>query len=210
MTWQHFVAMGDSLTEGWGEPYPGLEHLSWAERLARAIAPLHDGFEFTNLSFRGLTLAQVEERQLQEALTLQPDLASLNAGANDVAWNDWNGSTYHARMDRMLAALGENGATLITFTLADVWHILPYAPAGFYDRVREMNDVIRELSAKHDTVFFDFWQHPEVMPPDSWGGDAVHPNALGYLQMARALADALGQRAGIDIAGESLALPASP
>jgi lysophospholipase L1-like esterase len=73
-----------------------------------------------------------------------------------------------------------------------------------------MNDAIRELSAKYDTVFFDFWQHPEVLPPDSWGGDAVHPNALGYLRMARALAGALSKHAGIEIDGESLALPVSP
>lgn len=207
MAWQHFVAMGDSLTEGWGEPYPGLEHLSWAERLARAIAPLDDAFQFTNLAFRGLTLAQVEEMQLQKALALQPDLVSLNAGANDVVWNDWDVLSYRARMDRMLTALYEIGATLITFTLADVWRIVPHAPADFYDRVAEMNDVVRELSAKHDTAFFDFWEYPELMPPDSWGGDAMHPNALGYLRMARALAGALGKRAGIEITGESLALP---
>jgi lysophospholipase L1-like esterase len=111
-------------------------------------------------------------------------------------------------MDGMLGALRETGATLVTFTLANVWRILPQGPAGFYGRAKEMNEAIRELSRKHHTVFFDFWEHPEVMPPDSWGGDGVHPNALGYLRMAKALASALGERAGVEICGASLELPA--
>jgi lysophospholipase L1-like esterase len=208
MAWQRFVAMGDSITEGWGEGYPGVEHLSWAERVAQAIAPLHPEFQFTNLAYRGLSSTQVEQFQLEKALALKPDLVSLNAGANDIGWPGWDVATYRVRMDGMFAAFRETDATLITFTLADVWHIVPNAPAGYHAGAKEMNDTIRDLARKHDAVFFDFWERPEVMPPDSWGSDGVHPNALGYIRIARALAGALGERAGIEIAGPSLDLPA--
>lgn len=210
MGWGHFVALGDSITEGWGESYPGLEMLSWAERLARAIAPLQSGFRFTNLAYRGLTAAQVEATQFERALALQPDLVSLNAGANDVLWPDWQADDYRARMDRMLAAFADAGATLVTFTLADSWRILPDLPRAFFEPAREFNAVTRELSQQYDTVFVDFWAQPDLMTADSFGGDGIHPNALGYLRMARALAAALSERADLAITGPSLQLPAAP
>ena len=37
--WKRFVAIGDSITEGYGmDPVDGVEHLPWVERVARALA----------------------------------------------------------------------------------------------------------------------------------------------------------------------------
>jgi lysophospholipase L1-like esterase len=99
--WRRYVAIGDSLTEGLGDPVQGYPNVSWAEGPAQALKRLHRDFEFLNLGKRYLTARQVRETQLQPALDFEPDLATVLAGAttwairstprgSSASWTRWS------------------------------------------------------------------------------------------------------------------------
>ena len=79
--WRRYVALGDSFTEGVGDPDPrspgGVR--GWADRVAEELSIGHEDFAYANLAVRGLLLEQILERQVGPALALQPDLISLSA-----------------------------------------------------------------------------------------------------------------------------------
>jgi lysophospholipase L1-like esterase len=80
--WTRYVALGDSFTEGVGDPEPrtpgGLR--GWADRVAEELSIGHPGFAYANLAVRGLLMEQILNGQTGPALTLRPDLITLSAG----------------------------------------------------------------------------------------------------------------------------------
>ncbi len=82
---RRFVALGDSTTEGLEDPYPdGRTYRGWADRLAARLAAIDPDVRYANLAIRGRKLAQIRAEQLAPALAMQPDLASVIGGINDV------------------------------------------------------------------------------------------------------------------------------
>ena len=81
-----YVALGDSFTEGVGDPDPdrpnGLR--GWADRVAEVLATRTDDFGYANLAIRGRTLRPILAEQLEPALALRPDLVTIYAGGNDL------------------------------------------------------------------------------------------------------------------------------
>ncbi|HET9420652.1 MAG TPA: SGNH/GDSL hydrolase family protein, partial [Nocardioides sp.] len=86
MTFQRYVALGDSFTEGVGDPDPARPNglRGWADRVAEVLATQNAGFGYANLAIRGRKLRPILAEQLAPALDLAPDLVTIHAGANDV------------------------------------------------------------------------------------------------------------------------------
>jgi lysophospholipase L1-like esterase len=83
-SFQRYVALGDSSTEGLDDPDGRGGYRGWSQRLAERLAEVQGGLAYANLAVRGLTTAEVRARQLDAALALKPDLATLFCGTNDV------------------------------------------------------------------------------------------------------------------------------
>src|SRR5690348_1821168 len=66
------VALGDSITLGYGDPMPGGGWRGWATLLADAF-----GAELHNLATSGARVRDVAEAQLSTAVALRPDIASV-------------------------------------------------------------------------------------------------------------------------------------
>ncbi len=80
-----FVALGDSFTEGLGDPYPdGTGYRGWADRFAERLAADRPGLRYANLAVRGRLLREVADDQVPRAVAMAPDLVSLAAGGNDL------------------------------------------------------------------------------------------------------------------------------
>jgi lysophospholipase L1-like esterase len=99
--WRRYVTIGDSLTEGLGDPVECYPNMAWAEAIGQAFKQLHPDFAFLNLGKRYLTARQVRETQPQPALDFEPDLATLLAGAttwairstprgSSASWTRWS------------------------------------------------------------------------------------------------------------------------
>ena len=66
-------------------------------------------------------------QQLEKALTFNPDLVSLIAGANDVLKGRWNHDVYKNDMEFMIDTLSKAGADIIIANLPDFTVRLPFA-----------------------------------------------------------------------------------
>ncbi|TFV31711.1 SGNH/GDSL hydrolase family protein [Streptomyces sp. T1317-0309] len=147
-----FVALGDSLTEGVGDPV-GDSWRGWAALLAGGLAPAHAPAEFTNLSFSGAQTRDVLERQTPDALDLRPDVVSVVIGVNDTLRYTFDippsppGSTRSTRPSgpraRCCSRLPDPGSMLR----------LPGALARpLARRQRAVNTVVHALSERHGAV----------------------------------------------------------
>jgi lysophospholipase L1-like esterase len=68
MSFERYVAIGDSTTEGLDDPYPGgAGYRGWADRLAGRLAELQPDLRYANLVIRGRLAAQVHAEQLELA-----------------------------------------------------------------------------------------------------------------------------------------------
>ena len=207
VAWRCFVALGDSFTEGIGDRVEGVPLCSWADRLARAIRARQGPLEYHNLARHGLRTAQIREEQLARALDYRPDLASVIAGANDVLGMGWDAARFREEYEALVAGLVASGATVITATMANFAAIAEVGGGRAYrrvqDRVEVANAIIREISRERGTVFVDFWALSSTPDRELWSADNLHPNARGYLMIAREIAAALSERRGVtlEIAG---------
>ena len=64
-----FVAIGDSFTEGVGDPAPGGGFRGWADRVAGLLAVRYPGLRYANLAVRGKLLRQIVADQVPAAAT---------------------------------------------------------------------------------------------------------------------------------------------
>ena len=192
-TFHRYVALGDSFTEGVGDPDPtrpnGLR--GWADRVAEVLASQSGDFGYANLAIRGRKLGKVLDEQLEPALALAPDLVSIHAGANDVLRPRVDLDALAAAYDDAIGRLTDHGAHVVMFTIFDP------GGSGLYSALRGrmaiFNEFAREISELHDASLVDMWRmrgHDMTLMMDT---DRMHLNRYGHQQIALAVLDALSE-----------------
>ncbi|MEU8686449.1 SGNH/GDSL hydrolase family protein [Streptomyces sp. NPDC048611] len=189
-----FAALGDSLTEGLGDPAPGGGWRGWAALLAEALGERPGGVPLVNLARSGALAADVAERQLPAARALRPRFASLLVGANDTLRAAFAIERVAAALDRAHGALSADGAVVLTACLPDPGRMLglpaPLArPLG--RRMRAVNTVVHAVSARYEGVHLHLAEHPWVAERASWSVDRLHPSERGHRLLARGFHAAL-------------------
>jgi lysophospholipase L1-like esterase len=188
------VALGDSTVEGLMDPGPDDVYVGWADRFARHLAAQHAGLLYANLGVRGQTTAEVRATQLDRALAMKPDVALLVAGVNDLLRPRLDKIGLRDNLLAMYAALGESGATVLSFTMPDMSRVAPLSRA-LRPRIEYLNEVVREAAATYGTLVVDFAQEPVAGHPALWHDDRLHANSEGHRRIAAALAGAYGLQA---------------
>ncbi|MFE9451527.1 SGNH/GDSL hydrolase family protein [Streptomyces sp. NPDC006739] len=182
-----FVALGDSLTEGVGDP-AGDGRRGWAALLAGGLAEdAGRTVEFTNLAVSGAQTRDVLERQAPAGLRLRPDLASVVIGVNDTLRRTFDIHTVAARLDQVYAAFTGQGATLLTACLPDPGAMLglPGALAGpLARRQRAVNAVVHALSERYGALHLHASQGAWLTDRALWSADRLHPCERGHRQFA--------------------------
>ena len=162
------VALGDSLTEGLGDPTPdpvpdrcpGTEAgrspwRGWAALLATGLQPNREGVDLRNLAVSGAQTADVLHRQLPLARAHRPHLAAVVVGVNDTLRASYDIHAIARNLDTVLGSLAAEGTTLLTACLPDPGRMLglpePLA-RPLARRMRSVNDVIHALSDRHAAV----------------------------------------------------------
>ena len=187
---RYFVALGDSFTEGIGDEVGGLELRSAHDWIALWMKAVNPETQYTNLATRGLRAGEVRNQQMQRAVNLQPDFVSIIAGANDCLRGPFNADTVKAELGLMFGAFGSIEARIFTSTLPDftLRLELPEAIRGRIGRNLETtNTLITQLAQQHGAILFDFRASGLDARAELWSEDGVHPNALGYLETAKAV-----------------------
>lgn len=197
-----FVALGDSFTEGVGDPDPARPNgvRGWADRVAEVLAArAADGggaLGYVNLAIRGRKLGAVLDQQLEPALAARPDLVTLYAGGNDIMRPRVDVDGLVARYDEAVGRLAATGATVVLFTAFDPGGFPVFAPMR--GRFAVYNELVREVADRHDTRLVDFWRMREYRDPRMWAADRLHMSAAGHQRMAMAVLDTLGLEHGLE------------
>lgn len=189
--WKRFVAIGDSVTEGIGDEVEGIALKSWVNHFVQLC---ENDIEYANFAKRGLVTKEIQSQQLEKALTFNPDLVSLIAGANDVLKGRWNHDAYKNDMEFMIDTLSKAGADIIIANLPDFTVRLPFASEKkqvIKEQLLEANEVIHSLSREYKLHHVDFWNHHLVNDNTLWSKDLIHPNSKGYVKVAELIFSSL-------------------
>ena len=189
--WRRYVAIGDSFTEGVGDPEPSAPNgwRGWADRVAEVLSQQVDDFAYANLAIRGRLIRQIVDEQVEPALALKPDLVTFSAGGNDVIRPGADPDAVAELFEDAVVRLSSEGATVVVFTGIDT----NFTPVfrGIRGRVAIYNENIRAIADKHDCIVADQWALKEVQDMRFFDDDRLHYNALGHHEVARMVLRAL-------------------
>ncbi|WP_209730454.1 SGNH/GDSL hydrolase family protein [Arthrobacter sp. CAN_C5] len=177
---QRFVALGDSFTEGIGDPHPLRQgsFRGWADRVAEVLAQACHDFTYANLAVRGKLLREIVSEQLGPALTMKPDLVSFCAGGNDIIRPGSDPDALAVGVNDAISALRSSGATVLMFTGPDIGARL--SPWGLRGKVAIYNENLRTVAENHGAVLIDLWASHELSRAHMWSPDRLHLSSTGH------------------------------
>ncbi|MEA2287542.1 MAG: hypothetical protein QOJ21_3585 [Solirubrobacteraceae bacterium] len=178
MTARGLVALGDSITNGHGEPALGVPAQSWAQWLAEALE-----MPFTKLAVDGAQTADVLRGQVPR-LRGPYDVGCLYAGVNDVRSLTFDAAAYERDLRAIATAVAGASDRLVMCTLPVDLGRPRAAP-----KPHRAGAIVRRVAAGLGAVVVeldDLAGAPWLLP------DAVHPTAVGQLELADRAARALG------------------
>jgi len=191
MPFHRYVALGDSFTEGVGDPDPtrpnGLR--GWADRVAEVLATATPDFRYANLAVRGRKLPAILAEQVEPALGLAPDLVTIHGGGNDVLRPRVDLDGLAAAYDEAVGRLTRAGAHVVMFTIADPGVNPVFKPLR--GRMAIFNEWVREIADRHEATLVDMWRMRGWKVNEVMDEDRLHLNSVGHQSIAIAVLDAL-------------------
>jgi lysophospholipase L1-like esterase len=172
------VALGDSITNGLGEPALGVHPQSWAQWVAETL-----GLPFTKLAADGAMTAGILREQVPR-LRGPYDVGCVFAGVNDVRAPGFDAAAYERDLRAIAEAVAAVSERLVLCTLpADLGR--PRAAP----KPRAASAIVRRVAGDLHAVVVDL---DDLAGPPWLLPDAVHPTAVGQLEIADRAARALG------------------
>ncbi len=189
--WSRYVAVGDSFTEGIGDPEPLSPggHRGWADRVAEVLSEQNDDFAYANLAVRGRLLQQILDEQIEPALALRPDLITISAGGNDIIRPNTDPDDVASRLEGGVARLRSRGATVVLFDGPDIG--MTPVMRRIRGKVAIYNENLRAIAQRHDCVVADMWALRDLQDPRMWAPDRLHFSPIGHTTIARMVLDSL-------------------
>lgn len=188
--YHRYVAIGDSQTEGLGDDDGSGGLRGFADRLAGRLATLTPDFRYANLAVRGKLAGEVHAEQLEQALVLRPDVATVVAGLNDVLRPRCDVGAVAGHLEAMFASLTAAGTTVATVTFPNVARIAPLAKP-LLPRVLALNAGIRAAAARHGVRVVETFPVDVTTDARIWSADRLHASPSGHQRIADSLAHAL-------------------
>ncbi len=189
--WSRYVALGDSFTEGIGDPEPESPggFRGWADRVAEVLTESSPDFAYANLAVRGRLLQQIMDEQVDAALALHPDLITISGGGNDIIRPGTDPDEIASRLESAIVRLRSDGATVVIFTGPDIG-MTPVLNRS-RGKVAIFNENVRAIALRNDAIVADMWALRELRDPRMWAPDRLHFSAVGHHTIARMVLAAL-------------------
>lgn len=187
-----YTAIGDSFTEGVGDPGPDGNFVGWADRLAVLLSdrrPEQD-FRYANLAVRGRLLDQVVAEQVPRAVELAPDLVTFCAGGNDILRP---GSDPDAVAERFEAAVADLTAVVGNVVLTTGFDTRGTPVLGLLrGKIATYNLHVRAIADRYRCPVLDLWSLRSVQDRRAWDADRLHLSAEGHTRVALRAGQVLG------------------
>lgn len=201
---ESYAAIGDSFTEGVGDPGPNGTFLGWADRLAVILADqlpdpetaqggtaaAHGHFRYANLAVRGRLLDQIVEEQVPRAKELAPDLVSFCAGGNDIIRPGTDPDDVAERFERAVAELTQSVGTVMVTTGFDTRGVPVLR--HLRGKIATYTAHVRSIADRYDCPVLDLWSLRSVQDRRAWDGDRLHLSPEGHTRVALRAAQVLG------------------
>ncbi|MGW1212710.1 SGNH/GDSL hydrolase family protein [Streptomyces sp. NPDC002499] len=187
-----YVAVGDSFTEGVGDPGPDGAMVGWADRFAVLLADREPEGHFTynNLAVRGKLLDQIVADQLPQALRLAPDLISFSAGGNDIIRPGTDPDEVAERFELAIARLTESAGTVLVTTGFDTRGV-PVLK-HLRGKIATYNGHVRAVADRYGCPVLDLWSLKTVQDRRAWDDDRLHLSPEGHTRVALRAGQVLG------------------
>ncbi|WP_051950989.1 SGNH/GDSL hydrolase family protein [Actinacidiphila yeochonensis] len=187
-----YAAVGDSFTEGVGDPGPNGLYVGWADRLAAVLAGQAPpgGFHYANLAVRGRLLDQIIAEQVPLAARFAPDLVTFCAGGNDILRPGSDPDDLAARFEAAVASLRRHVGTVVVSTGFDTRGVPVLGLLR--GKIATYNGHIRAIADRYQCPVLDLWSLRSLRDPRAWSEDRLHLSAEGHTRVARLAAQALG------------------
>jgi lysophospholipase L1-like esterase len=189
--WHRYVAVGDSFTEGIGDPRPDGRDRGWADRVAQALARQQSDLLYANVAVRGRRVAAMVEEQVPAAVALKPDLVSFAGGVNDALRRTWDLTGLAQHLDAGVAALAGTGADVVIVTYgrpSSRSRVL----AAVEGRLADYREVTFDIAGRYGARVVDFWDVGVFSDDRFWSQDRLHMNPVGHQRVAMAVLETLG------------------
>ncbi|MEU7019998.1 SGNH/GDSL hydrolase family protein [Streptomyces sp. NPDC046203] len=188
-----YAAIGDSFTEGVGDPGPDGTFVGWADRFAVLLAdrlPEHDDFRYANLAVRGRLLDQIVAEQIPRAKELAPDLVTICAGGNDIIRPGTDPDDVAERFESAIADLSSAVGTIMVATGFDTRDV-PLLK-HLRGKIATYNGHVRAIADRYGCPVLDLWSLRSVQDRRAWDDDRLHLSPEGHTRVALRAAQVLG------------------
>jgi lysophospholipase L1-like esterase len=185
-----FVAMGDSFTEGVGDPRAdGRGCRGWADRFAQRLDRHQPGLRYANLGIRGKLLGQVLAEQVPVAVGMGPDLVSLAAGGNDLLRPRADPDSLARSFDEVVRTLLMSGSQVLIFTGFDPRFPVLRLLRG---KVAVFNAHLRAIADRHGCHVVDLWTMDVLADRRAWSADRLHLTPDAHQRVALLVCEVMG------------------
>jgi lysophospholipase L1-like esterase len=187
-----YAAIGDSFTEGVGDPGPGGAYQGWADRFAGLLGDrLPDGgFRYANLAVRGRLLDRIVAEQVPRAVELAPDLVTFCAGGNDIIRPGADPDDVAERFERAVAELTGAVPTVMVTTGFDTRGVPVLR--HLRGRIATYTAHVRSIADRYGCPVLDLWSLRSVQDRRAWDADRLHLSPAGHARVALRAAQVLG------------------
>jgi len=195
MSFNRFIALGDSFTEGMCDEIIDGQYRGWADRVADVLTGINKDFTYMNLAVRGKLLPQVIEDQLPIAkkfITGKETLVSFHAGANDVLRPSYQPVIAKERYRNALKELKGTGATIICFTIVEEVDGKGRTAELWNQRFSEFNESVRQCAKEYGVTVIESQEAPWLADRRFLASDRLHLNPEGHFRIANGVLETLG------------------
>jgi lysophospholipase L1-like esterase len=169
MTYNRFIALGDSMTEGMQDEIINGKYRGWADRVADVMAENYENFTYANLAIRGKLVGQVHDEQVPIALGLANGPSTIN--------------TYNSAVDTLI----KSGVSLMLFCVLEDSGKKNKTAQIWQERFAIFNENVRKKANSVGAILFDpnqddFWRDSRFIHDDR-----LHLNSEGHRRVAQAV-----------------------